>query len=264
MYHHYQSMMTSSNGNIFGVTSPLCRQFTGHGWIPRTKASDAELWCFLWLHVNKQLSKQSWGWWFEMPSHSLWRHCNDHVHWLSQRGKPPNYITVTPDVQIHFKGWISIGWINSMPPLPQPKTDFLWTWAWNETDILLSSLLQYTFWTSFIEICIQLWVETEPIVDAFVLQILQAILPHLVGDFTFHHTYTHTHTHTYLPSTHTTHFSLNHWPLGNMNDIFNSLAPGKFEWHFRFLIFQIISVTDGWGISCEIALRWMSLDLTNH
>ena len=43
----------------------------------------------------------------------------------------------------------------------------------------------------------------------------------------------------------------------------NSLAPGKFEWHFRYLIFQIISVIDGWGISCEIALWWMSLDLTD-
>ena len=39
-------MMTSSNGNIFRVTGPLCREFTGHRWIPRTKASDAELWCF--------------------------------------------------------------------------------------------------------------------------------------------------------------------------------------------------------------------------
>ena len=25
----------------------------------------------------KRLSKQWWGWWFEMPSHSLWCHCND-------------------------------------------------------------------------------------------------------------------------------------------------------------------------------------------
>ena len=44
---------------------------------------------------------------------------------------------------------------------------------------------------------------------------------------------------------------------------FNSLAPGKFELYFRYLIFQIISVIDGWGISCELALRWMSLDLTD-
>ena len=37
------------NGNIFHVTEPLCGEFTGHRWIPRTKASDAELWCFLWF-----------------------------------------------------------------------------------------------------------------------------------------------------------------------------------------------------------------------
>ena len=41
-------MMTSSNRNIFRVTGPLCGEFTGHRWIPLTKASDAELWCFLW------------------------------------------------------------------------------------------------------------------------------------------------------------------------------------------------------------------------
>ena len=42
-------MMASSNGNIFRVTDPLYGEFTGHRWIPRTKASDAELWCFLWF-----------------------------------------------------------------------------------------------------------------------------------------------------------------------------------------------------------------------
>ena len=41
-------IMTSSNGNIFRVTGLLCREFTGHQWIPCTKSSDAELWCFLW------------------------------------------------------------------------------------------------------------------------------------------------------------------------------------------------------------------------
>ena len=48
-----------------------------------------------------------------------------------------------------------------------------------------------------------------------------------------------------------------------ISQMFNSLAPGKFEWHLRYLIFQIISVIDGWGISCELALRWMSLNLTD-
>ena len=32
---------------------------------------------FLGLRLNNWLSKQSWGWWFETPSCSLWRHCND-------------------------------------------------------------------------------------------------------------------------------------------------------------------------------------------
>ena len=40
--------MVWSNGNIFRVTGPLWGEFTGHRWIPLTKASDAELWCFLW------------------------------------------------------------------------------------------------------------------------------------------------------------------------------------------------------------------------
>ena len=40
--------MASSNGNIFRVTGILCGEFSNHWWIPRTKASDAELWCFIW------------------------------------------------------------------------------------------------------------------------------------------------------------------------------------------------------------------------
>ena len=43
----YRNMVTLSNWNIFRVTGLLCGEFTGHRWIPRTKASDAELWCFL-------------------------------------------------------------------------------------------------------------------------------------------------------------------------------------------------------------------------
>ena len=44
---------------------------------------------------------------------------------------------------------------------------------------------------------------------------------------------------------------------------FNSLAPGKFEWNFRYVIFKQISMIDYWGISCEIALIWMSLDFSD-
>ena len=41
-------LMASSNGNFFRVTGHLCGEFTGLRWISRTKARDAELWCFLW------------------------------------------------------------------------------------------------------------------------------------------------------------------------------------------------------------------------
>ena len=84
--------MTSSNGKIFHVTGHLCGEFTGHRWIPSTKASDAELWCFFDLHLNKRLSKQSWVWWFATLPRPLWRqrnvtplyhhhHCQRHHHY---------------------------------------------------------------------------------------------------------------------------------------------------------------------------------------
>ena len=59
-------MMTSSNGNIFRVTGEFSLQR------PVTRSFDV----FCDLRPNKRLSKQSWGWWFETPSRSLWRHCN--------------------------------------------------------------------------------------------------------------------------------------------------------------------------------------------
>ena len=40
-------MMTSLNRNIFCVTGPLLGQSTGERWIPPTKASDVEIWFFL-------------------------------------------------------------------------------------------------------------------------------------------------------------------------------------------------------------------------
>ena len=47
-------MMTSSNENIFRVTGPLWGESTGHQWISFSKASDAELWYFLWSPAEKK------------------------------------------------------------------------------------------------------------------------------------------------------------------------------------------------------------------
>ena len=47
--------MTSSNGNLFHVTGPLCGEFTGHRWIPLTRPVTRELWCFLWSGPEEML-----------------------------------------------------------------------------------------------------------------------------------------------------------------------------------------------------------------
>ena len=69
-------MMTSSNGNIFRVTGPLCGEFTGPGEFPTQRPVTRSFDVFFDLRLNKRLSKQPRGWWFETPSWSLWRHCN--------------------------------------------------------------------------------------------------------------------------------------------------------------------------------------------
>ena len=72
---HY--MMTSSNGNIFRVTGPLCGEFTGPGEFPTQRPVTRIFDVFLDLRLNKRLSKAPLGWWFKTSSWSLWRHRND-------------------------------------------------------------------------------------------------------------------------------------------------------------------------------------------
>ena len=43
----------------------------------------------------------------------------------------------------------------------------------------------------------------------------------------------------------------------------NTLTPGKSEWNFRYICNFKMTFSDGWSISCEIALIWMSLDFTD-
>ena len=97
--------MTSSNGNIFRVTGHLCGEFTVNRWIPHTKASDAELWCFLWS------APKHWRrWWVETLSRSLWRHCNGsqaRCTWHTSRG-----LGTWPGILIHFPiSNSSVGWV---------------------------------------------------------------------------------------------------------------------------------------------------------
>ena len=74
-------MMTSSNGIIFRVTGPLCGEFTGPGEFPTQRPVTRSFDVFFDLRPNKRLSKQPWGWWFETPSWSLWRHVMEYRFW---------------------------------------------------------------------------------------------------------------------------------------------------------------------------------------
>ena len=84
----HKCMMTSSNGNIFRVTGPLCGEFTGPGEFPPQRPLTRSFDVFFDLRLNKRLSKQPWGWWFETPSWSLWRYCDDfHCLGLEENGR---------------------------------------------------------------------------------------------------------------------------------------------------------------------------------
>ena len=96
----------------FRVTGPLCVEFTGHRWIPLTKASDAQLWFFslicAWIN----------GWVNNHEAGDLRRHC---AHYDFIVIKPncvterSNYCTVSSsarsDVSVkpfyHYNGYVT-------------------------------------------------------------------------------------------------------------------------------------------------------------
>ena len=65
---------------ICAGNSPVPGEFPAQR--PVTRSFDV----FFDLRLNKRLSKQSWGWWFEMLSRPLWRHSNAaHLAHVAQR-----------------------------------------------------------------------------------------------------------------------------------------------------------------------------------
>ena len=66
--------------------SPVTGEFLAQR--PVTRSFDV----FFDLRLNKRLSKQWWGSWFETPSGPLWRHCNgSFVMWFSTLGEVPKW-----------------------------------------------------------------------------------------------------------------------------------------------------------------------------
>ena len=46
------------------------------GELPAQRSVTRSYDAFFDLRLNKRLSKESWGWWFETPSRPVWLHCN--------------------------------------------------------------------------------------------------------------------------------------------------------------------------------------------
>ena len=114
-----------------------------HRWlrgIPLTQTSDAELWCFFDLRLNKRFNKQSRRRWFETLSRSLWRHCNvvpnsDPMTWAAvgsfgiQRGVTFAQFWIGETVQIGgfralWNEWPKI-WHTALPWLPFLEINYI-------------------------------------------------------------------------------------------------------------------------------------------
>ena len=67
---HHQMETFSALLALCAGNSPVSGEFPSQR--PVTRNFDI----FFDLGLNKPLSKQLWGWWFETPSRSLWRHGN--------------------------------------------------------------------------------------------------------------------------------------------------------------------------------------------
>ena len=107
-------MMTSSNGNIFRVTGPLCGNPPVTCGFPSQRPVSRSFYIFIDLCLNKRLSKQSIRMWFEMPSCPLWRDCNECPRtsrfWAVSRLDVHNkfrdgYIMVTFSLNVRPIGW---------------------------------------------------------------------------------------------------------------------------------------------------------------
>ena len=113
------NMMTSSNGSIFRVTGPLCGEFTDSV----TRSFDV----FFDLRLNKRLSKQPWGWWFETPSWSLWRQCNEDVQEYMHIIWGPGYLDDVIHVIATHHQFIVAVWHNyTRIILIQYRLEILW------------------------------------------------------------------------------------------------------------------------------------------
>ena len=127
-------MMTSSNGNIFRVTGPLCGEFTGPGEFPTQRP----------VTQNKRLSKQTWGWWFETLSWSLWRHCNVLLTLYAWNPPVNDRFSHTKDLWCgrYLEGFLCCDFFNPDKSLKKNQSS-LWWYTWQK--VLVANFQRQNF-----------------------------------------------------------------------------------------------------------------------
>ena len=93
----------------FPRNCPLCGEFTGPGEFPTQRLVTRRFDVFFDLRLNKRLSKQPWGWWFETPSCSLRLQCNG--EWIIYIGLEYIYICCLQFSQNRFRQKVSFSWV---------------------------------------------------------------------------------------------------------------------------------------------------------
>ena len=78
--HNIVSIWWRLQMEAFSALLAIC---AGNSPVPRTKSVTRSCDVFFDLRLNKRLSKQWWGWWFQTTSRPLWRHCNE-LNWFAR------------------------------------------------------------------------------------------------------------------------------------------------------------------------------------
>ena len=118
--------------------SPITGEFLAQR--PVTRSFDV----FFDMRLNIRLSKQWWGWWFEAPSHPLWRHCNEEIGfdqaWQTSLS--------TGDVRGPFYAWLVVChggiWIHETVECTQttrPVESTHWTYIFSSHNSLWVSVV---------------------------------------------------------------------------------------------------------------------------